>query len=47
MDSCDFFSTNENIFLRPGGGGGVISLRRKMTLKSFFDGRHYSSLHWL
>ena len=27
-------------------GQGVISLRRKMTPRSFFDGGRYSSLHW-
>ena len=36
-----FFLHMRHVFLRP----GVISLRRKMTPRSIFDGGHYSSLH--
>ena len=36
-----FFYTWDTFFLRP----GVISLRRKMTPRSIFDGGRYSSLH--
>ena len=36
-----FFLHTRHVFLRP----GVISLRRKMTPRSIFDGGRYSSLH--
>ena len=36
-----FFLHMRHVFLRP----GVISLRRKMTPRSIFDGGRYSSLH--
>ena len=36
-----FFYTWDTFFLRP----GVISLRRKLTPRSIFDGGRYSSLH--
>ena len=36
-----FFLHMRHVFLRP----GVISLRRKMTPRSIFDGDRYSSLH--
>ena len=38
-----FFLHMRHVFLRP----GVISLRRKMTPRSIFDGGRYSSLHRL
>ena len=38
-----FFLHMRHVFLRP----GVISLRRKMTPRSIFDGGRYSSFHRL